>query len=213
MPQGATKPLAAISPGSFARRLRCERGFTLVELLVAMTIAIFVFAAITSFMVVSLGQSNSISSRSETTSQAETELEAVVSDLREAFGTVTVSDPTSAKTEISFGIPTPGSDATAEPITLICPSSGATAAGTCTLTVNGSSRREIVGVDSATFSPVSSSGASMPVSTSISATNPAYIGIQLKVQVTSRSDPTQTHSVAGTQPVLVQTGADLWNQQ
>jgi prepilin-type N-terminal cleavage/methylation domain-containing protein len=195
-----------------------EAGFTLIELLVAMAAALIVVIGPTLFIVTSIHQQNSISSRAVAARQAETGLERMVRDLREAMTqdasgnalSVTVSNPTTTTTAISFNIPTPGSATTPQPLVWTCPSSGATSAASCTrkLGSTGSAKPVITGVNSATFSAVSSSGGSL----TLPATNPGYVNISLSVRATSQLDTTQTHAATGdANPILVQTGVDLRN--
>jgi hypothetical protein len=104
-------------------------------------------------------------------------------------------------------------------VTWTCPSSAASAtnAGACTRQLgSGAAVARVTGVQSVTFSPVSSSGWSM----SLPATNPAYIGITVELQLISQLDRTQpqTHIVRGSNasgpssnPLYIQTGVDLRN--
>jgi Tfp pilus assembly protein PilW len=193
-----------------------ERGFTVIEILLYAALSLVVIVGPLLYLLTTIRQQNSVSSRAYTARQAEFGLEQMVRDLREAMASdstgaslnLTVSNPTTSTTAVSFYIPTPGSDTTAQQITWTCPSTGATSAGNCTRTVGSSSRIEIVGVKSATFAPTSASGASM----TLTATNPAYLGITLNVQITSQLDSSQSRAVSGvSNPVVVQTGVDLRN--
>ncbi len=81
-------------------------------------------------------------------------------------------------------------------------------AGSCTRTLGSASSTPINGVKSIVFSPTSSTGGAL----ALPATDPAYIGIALSVQVTSQLDAAQTHTTPGvSNPILVQTGVDLRN--
>jgi hypothetical protein len=63
-------------------------------------------------------------------------------------------------------------------------------------------------VNSITFSPTSSTGGAL----ALPASDPAYIGIAVSVQVTSQLDALRTHATSGvTNPILIQTGVDLRN--
>jgi type II secretory pathway pseudopilin PulG len=198
-------------------RLACEGGWTLIELIWYIVLSLIVVVGPLYYMVTSIRQQNVVSSRAAATKQAETGLEQMVRDLRQAMSqdasgnalSVTVSNPSSSTTAVSFDIPTPGSDSTPQTITWTCPSTGASSAGSCTRQVgSGSAAAEITGVKSVTFTPSSSSGTSM----SLPATNPAYLGISLQLQVTSQLDKTQTHVATGaSNAVAVQTGVDLRN--
>jgi type IV pilus assembly protein PilW len=202
-------------------RTREERGLTIVELLVAIVIGLVVAGGLMAWLITSIKQQNVVSSRSFAARQAQTGLEQLTRDLREAMSqdtagntyNVTVSNPTTSTTAIGFDIP--GTNDAATPITWTCPSSGATSAGYCTRAIGGTTRSEIGGVKSATFSPLSSSGTAL----TLTATNPSYIGISLSVQVTSQLDSTQvggayapTHTPAGASNlIVVQGGVDLRN--
>ena len=170
------------------------------------------------FLVTSTRQQNQSSSRASASRQAEAGLELLARDLREAMSqdaagntyTVTVSNPTASTTAVSFTVPTPGSTLT-RTVTWTCPSTGAGSLGSCTRAVGASTATKIVGVNSVTFSPMSSSGALL----ALPATNPSYIGIAASVQVTSQLDVGQTHVAQGfsaSNPILLQTGVDLRNQ-
>jgi prepilin-type N-terminal cleavage/methylation domain-containing protein len=207
-----------------------QRGFTLVEAVVAMILSLLLAVAVGAFVIVAIDQQNQIASRTTATRQAEAGLEVLVRDLREAMSQdgsgnslpVTVSaDAASATTSIAFDIPTPGSDTTPEAITWTCPDTTIkTNVGECTRTVgSGASEQQsipIEGVQSVTFSPLSESGSAM----TLPATDPGYIGITLSVQVISQLDRTHTHIVAGvdgssstpsTDPIVIQAGIDLRN--
>jgi hypothetical protein len=180
-----------------------------------MTLSLVVIAGPLYFIVVSIRQQNAASSRTAAAHQAETGLEQLARDLRQAMSQdasgnplhVTVSQ-TATTTSISFDIPTPGSVTTPRAITWTCPSSGASAPGSCTRALGSGSSTEIAGVNSITFSPTSSTGGAL----ALPATDPAYIGIAVSVQVTSQLDTGRTHATSGiSNPVLIQTGVDLRN--
>lgn len=195
-----------------------ESGFYWVELLVAMVMALIVGAAALTFMVVTFHEQNNISSRTTATNQAESGLEALVRDLRGAVTSVTVTNPTGSTTQISFYIPTPGSFTTNELVTWTCPSTSATALGTCTRAVTPSgggttTRAVITGVQSMAFSPVSSSNTtlSLPVTSS---TSVASVGMTLDVRITTYGVyTTATTAIAGAAnaPIVLQATADLRN--
>lgn len=207
-----------------ARHSRQQAGFTLIELLVAMALALIVVGAPMSFLIVSMDQQNSISSRTYAARQAQSGLEQLTRDLREAISTdttgatynVTVSS-SGAQTSLSFEIPGGATGATgvygfvpdaSQAVTWTCPNTSATAAGNCTRTIGASARVEIAGVNSATFTPTGSSGTTM----TLPATNPSYIGIALSVQAASQSGTTHSQAARGdSNPILVQGGVDLRN--
>jgi Tfp pilus assembly protein PilW len=194
-----------------------QRGVTLVELLFYIGLSLVVIVAPLYFVITSINQQNNVSSRTSAARQAEAGLEQMTRDLRQAMSqdgsgnalSVTVSNPTSATTAISFDIPTPGNVTSPQAVTWTCPSTGASSVGTCTRKVgSGASEAEITGVSSVTFAPISSSGASM----TLPATNPAYVNVTLLAQATSQLDTTKTHSASGiANPIKVQTGVDLRN--
>ena len=204
--------------GRLPRVIGAQHGFTLVELLIAMALALVVVVGPLVFLITSIRQQNVVSSRTFASRQAETGLEQLTRDLREAMTqdasgnplSVTVSNPTSATTAISFYIPTPNSSTVQQAITWTCPSAGASSVGKCTRAIGSVTATQIVGVKSATFSPLDSSGATLALPT---LTSPSYIGISLSVQVTSQLDPSQTRVAQGaSNPITVQGGVDLRNQ-
>ncbi|HEX4108820.1 MAG TPA: prepilin-type N-terminal cleavage/methylation domain-containing protein [Solirubrobacteraceae bacterium] len=189
--------------GSRRRRLREEDAFTLVELLVAMVLALVLGAAIMSFLIVDIDQQNDVSSRAYSARQAESGLQALTRDLQNAMTSLTVNT-TSTKSTLSFDLPTQGSDTTPTAVVWTCTNNG-----TCTRQAGSNAAVvEIEGVKSASFSP--SSG-----------TNPAYVGVSLLVEDLSQLDTTRTHAAAGTscsngssstsQCISLQTGVDLRN--
>ena len=211
---------------AIVRGCRDEDGFTLVEVLVASVLALVVVVAPLAFLITSIKTQNAISSRAFAARQGQNGLEQLTRDLREAISTdttgasysVTVSNPTSSTTSISFEIPGAATGATgaygivpdaSEAVTWTCPSAGATTAGSCTRTIGSSARVEIAGVNSATFTPTGSTGVTM----TLPATNPSYINVALSLQVTSQLDRSGTHVAQGVQnPVFVQGGIDLRNE-
>lgn len=213
------------TPGArIARGSQAQEGFTLVELIVAMVLALIVVGAPLSFLIVSMNQQNAISSRTYAARQAQSGLEQLTRDLREAISTdttgasynVTVSS-SGTQTSVSFEIPGGATGATgaygfvpdaAQAVTWTCPNASATTAGSCTRSVGGSARVEISGVNSASFTPTGSSGAAM----TLPATNPSYIGVALSIQATSQSGTTHSQAARGdSNPILVQGGVDLRN--
>jgi Tfp pilus assembly protein PilW len=194
-----------------------ERGVTLIELLWYIVLGLIVIVGPLYFIVTSLTEQNATASRTSVARQAETGLEQLVRDLRQAMPqdasgnalTVSVTNPTSSTTAISFSIPTPGSTSTPQAITWTCPSSGASTAGSCTRQLgSGPAAVQIKGVTSATFAPTNSSGTAM----TLPATDPAYINVTLNLPGTSELDTGGTHTATGiNSPIKVQTGIDLRN--
>jgi len=203
-------------------RLRCERGTTLIELLVYTVASLIVFTAVITFLLTTFSQQNQTASRVATNNQAEQGLEQLVADLREAspFGTVSISNPTSATTEIQFSIPTPGTPTSTEQVAWTCPSTGASSVGTCSrvLTESGGTtitHSEINNVVSMSFSALSSSGGTvtLPVSNS---TTVASVGMTLNVQASGYAYANTTNSntpLAGSagRPIVLEATADLRN--
>jgi type II secretory pathway pseudopilin PulG len=199
-------------------RLSDQAGFTLIELLWYMVLSTIVIGAPLYFIVTSINQQNTASSRAVAARQAEFGLQQMVRDLREAVGVdstgatlnVTVSNPTSSTTAVSFYVPTAGSNSSSQQITWTCPSTGAVSVGNCTRQLGSgsgaTSRTEITGVQSLTFLNSSGNALSLP------ATNPGYLGLKLSVQDTSQLDTSHSTPVTGaTNPILIQTGVDLRN--
>jgi Tfp pilus assembly protein PilW len=200
--------------------MRCERGTTLIELLVYTVTSLFVFTAVVTFLLTTFSQQNQTASRVATNNQAEQGLEQLVADLRQAVGSVSISNPTSATTEVQFSIPTPGTPTSSEQVSWTCPSTGASSVGTCTrvLTESGGTaitNSEINNVVSMAFSAVGSSGSGMtlPVSNS---TSVASVGMTLEVQTSGYAYAATTNSntpLAGSagRPIVLQATADLRN--
>jgi prepilin-type N-terminal cleavage/methylation domain-containing protein len=208
----------------FDRPVTCERGFTLIEMLVAMSLSLVIGGAAMTFMVVSIDQQNAVSSRTVAARNAETALEQLTRDLRQAMTqnasggalhvTVTNATTTPPTTTISLSIPTPAAngatDTTPQSVTWSCQGS-ATSPGTCTRTVGSVAHTEVVGFESFSFTNASGSTLTPTV------TDPPYLGITLNVQDTSQLDRTQytstPHAVRGsTNPIVVQIGVDLRNE-
>jgi hypothetical protein len=208
-----------------ARRLSAERGVTVIEVLVASLTFVVVAGAAMTFMIVSLNRQNEISSRSAAARQAEVGLEQLVRDLRNAMSqngsgaalSVVAADAAGRST-LSFDIPTPNNSGVAQAVTWNCPDqgSGAQNVGSCTRTVAGATRTLIEGVQSLGLTALDATGALA----SLPATNPAYIGIALKVQVVSQLDSNRSQLLQGSQttpgspstnPILIQAGVDLRN--
>jgi Tfp pilus assembly protein PilW len=205
---------------NLGRRLRCERGTTLIELLIYAVASLFVFTAVITFLLTTFTQQNQTASRVATNNQAEQGLEQLVADLRQAVGSVSISNPSSATTEVQFSIPTPGTPTSSEQVAWTCPSTGASSVGTCTrvLTASGGTTTtdsEINNVVSMAFSAVNSSGGgiTLPVSNS---TSVASVGMTLDVQASSYAYAATTNSntplASSTgRPIVLQATADLRN--
>jgi Tfp pilus assembly protein PilW len=192
----------------------------LIELLIYTVASLFVFAAVTTFLLATFSQQNQTASRVATNNQAEQGLEQLVADLRQAVTSVSISNPTSATTEAQFNIPTPGTPTSSEQVAWTCPSTGASSVGTCSrvLTVGGGTtvtRAAINDVVSMAFSAVDSNGNSLtlPLTNSSSV---ASVGMTLTVQTSSNAYASTGNSntaLAGTSahPIVLQATADLLN--
>jgi prepilin-type N-terminal cleavage/methylation domain-containing protein len=164
-------------------RLRTEQGFTLIELMVTIALALLIGAAALTFMIFTFDQQNIINSRTTANIDAEAGLEALVRDLREAMTSVSIST-TGTSTSIAFQIPTPGNDATGESVTWTCPSTAEPSTyflGSCTRTLSGTTKTEVQGVQSMLFTPTYGGTATTPTS----ATDIASVAMRLTVQFTS----------------------------
>jgi hypothetical protein len=194
------------------RRLACSRGYTLAEVVIVMALSTVVFGVPLTFIVLSLTQQNVSSSRSVAATQEEVGLERLDRDIRQALASPSSTFTWgSTSASVSMYVPVAGTGGgSSQQITWSC----TFPAGSCTRTAgSGSAVTEITNVQSVTFAPVDTSGNALggggPTYT---ASNPAYVGITLKVADISQLDRTGTHTVAGvTNPVTLQDGIDLRN--
>jgi prepilin-type N-terminal cleavage/methylation domain-containing protein len=191
------------------RRLQAQAGYTLIELIIAMMLALVVVGGPLTFIVVSINQQNAVSSRSFAATQAETGLEQLTRDLRQIVpGTAssfTWSGGSASTASASFTLPTPGTQgASTESVSWTC-----TAGAACTRKINnGPAQQVIAGVTSASFAPLDGNGGAM----SSPATSPAFVGVAIRVQETSQLDSTGASQVRGvTNGVTLQDGVDLRN--
>lgn len=195
-----------------ARRIRlaCEAGYTLIEMLVASSLALVVVGGSLTFLVVSTNQQNVVSSRSVAARQGQVGLQRLVRDLRGAMQqTVTgtpltaVASTTATTAKLVFSIPSAASNTTPQTVTWLC-----TVGATCTRQVAGGSViPEITGVTAVMLEPVDSSGAAL----ALPATNPAYVGITLNLRVTSQLGGQTQAAPGASNAIVVQTGVDLRN--
>jgi Tfp pilus assembly protein PilW len=200
--------------------LRSERGVTLIELLIYLVASLFVLTAVITFMLATFGQENQTQSRATTNDQAEQGLEQLVTDLRQAVTSVSITNPTASTTEIAFDIPTAGAPTNAEQVEWTCPNAAATHVSSCTrvLTESGGTtitKAEIDNVVSMSFSAVSSNGTAMTLPV-INSTSIASVGMTLSVQTSNYATGNtgnQGTALAGTSgtPILLQATADLNN--
>lgn len=183
---------------------------TLIELLVAMSMAIVVLGAPLTFMIVSLHQHNDVVSRTDAVRDAEVGLDKLMRDLRQADPTQTISMTWSGGTASAvFYTPTPGTaGASDQKVTWTC-----TANSTCTRQVGtGAATVQIFHVTSITFAPKDANGNTMtsPVST---ANPPVYVGITLLVPPISQDGSAHSAKPSGiTNDVTLTAGVDLWGQ-
>ena len=202
-----------------ARRLRAESGFTIVELLVAMVLGLIVTGAAMSFLIVTLDQSNSVTSRTIAQRQAEVMLARLTRELRQAqdiTNATTGVDTTPVNvtygggtSSVSFYLPNAGSTAAGTAVTWTC-----TAGASCTRATSGGTVTELSGVVSATFTPIGSTGATLVSGAGVASTPsyPSSVDISLSVQDTSQLDTAQTHVVRGvSNPIILQDGTALWS--
>jgi hypothetical protein len=201
----------------------------LIELLMYAVTSVVVVSAVVAFLLATFNQQDEISSRTVATDQAEQGLEQLVSDLRQAMTSVSISNPTGTTTEIQFDIPTPGTPTTGELVSWTCPSTGASTSsvsGTCArvLTESGGTtltRTEITGVESMAFAPIGSTGSSLslPVTNS---TGVASVGMTLTVQISDDGldtnngsnpnyNPARILPGSSGKPIVLQASADLRN--
>ena len=192
-----------------------ERGYTLIELVVVMALALIVVGVPMAFIVLSLKQQNVSSSRSVAATQEQIGLERLTRDLRQVVPSTTSTFTwSSTAASATFTLPVPGTQAAStESVTWSC-TFGAT--GTCTRQVGtGTAVKEIANVESVSFAPVDAGGNSLGGSgPTYSATSPAYVGITMKVLDVSQLDGTASpsHAVQGVSNwITVQGGVDLWN--
>ncbi|MEA2298332.1 MAG: hypothetical protein QOF77_1268 [Solirubrobacteraceae bacterium] len=211
----ADSPEASAHPRrlrALRRRLRGEAGFTLNETLLAMALAVIVVGGPMSFIIVSLNQQNTVSSRSVAAREAQVGLAQLTHDLREAqyitdssgADTTPVALSSTATTATaSFYLPIAGSPSAAgSHVVWTC----STVAATCTRAVGaGSAIPQIRGVTGATFTGTSSAGAAATA-------NPAYVSISVQASVLNLNDHTGTTTLPGTNnSITLQDGVTLRN--
>jgi prepilin-type N-terminal cleavage/methylation domain-containing protein len=201
---------ARVKP-SLVGRLSGERGYTLIELVIVMALSVVVVGGPMSFIVVSLNQQNVASSRSAAVEQASVGLSRLTRDIRQVVpGTTSTftwgSGSSSATATMTLPVPGTGGAST-EQVVWTC--SFSTPPGTCTRAVNGGTAvRELSGVDAVSFAPLSDQG----VALSTPASNPAYVGITLKVLAINQLDPGQNQTNTTSyirNPITLQDGVDL----
>lgn len=192
-----------------------QAGYTLIELLVAMSIAIVVIGGPLSFIVFTINQQNATSSRSYAARQASVGLAQFGRDLRRVVPgtTVTLTWGGAIPSSAVMTLPYPATEgASTEQVTWTCTSGRSCARRwTCSsscggLTVGGASN-PIANVVLMTFAPVDASNSAIASGV---AANPVYVGVTLQVQDSSQLDSAHTQAVAGiANPITISDGIDL----
>lgn len=199
----------------------------MIEMLVAMSTAVVVFAATVGFFAIVINQQNNVSSRTAAINQAQAGLQQLTRDLRNAvdmnpgasisacpsmYCNVSVAtSTTNATTSLTFEIPT-GSGGLQQVI-WTCPNTASTGVGACTRSVNGGTAQQVItGVKSVAFvltedtSPTTtvtpsttvSGTTTYPATTSTSSIPPlASVGITLNVYDISQLDRGRSSVVHG----------------
>ena len=202
---------------------RDEAGYTLIELVIVMALSVIVVGAPMTFIVLSLKQQNVSSSRSVAATQEQIGLERLTRDLRQVVqGTTSTFTWSGSSASATFSLPQPNTQGTStlpltESVTWSCTFGDA---GSCTRQVitgpdAGPAVKQIANVEAVSFAPVDASGNSLVGSgPPYSASNPAYVGITMKVLDVSQLDSTASPSnaVQGVSNwITVQGGVDLRN--
>jgi type II secretory pathway pseudopilin PulG len=206
--------------GADRTRASGEEGFTGVELLVVISIALVLIAGVTGFIVVSLRQANRVTSRTVAARQAEVFLARLTREVRAAqYIESSTNGSNTTPVNVTYGegsssatfyLPVAGSTGKGTQVTWTC-----TAKASCTRTLAGGSAVTFLkGVESATFTPLGSSGVQL-ASGAGAASSPSYpssIRITLSVKQISQADRSQTQTVGtSASPILVQDGVNLRN--
>jgi prepilin-type N-terminal cleavage/methylation domain-containing protein len=204
----------------FALRLRCERGFTLIEMLVAMALGLVVIGLPMIWIVTSLTQQNVVASRSAAARQAEQGLERLTRDLRQvAPSSQTTFSWTASSATVTMSLPRPGTQGVSTDTVVWQCSFGDS--GYCNRSVNsGTAQKLIANVESIAFAVKDATGNS--VASDQTSPAPAFAGITLSVLNVSQLDNSSTpsHSLdcirgasscvtPSTHYVTVQDGVDL----
>jgi Tfp pilus assembly protein PilW len=180
----------------------------MVEMLVSTLVALLVIVVPMTWFIVSIRQANVASSRALSSTQAEVGLAQLTRDVREiSFATTPTFTWGVSSASATFSVPTSQGQST-QLITWTCAFGNS---GTCTRQVaSGPHAIEIRNVTSLAFAPTDANGNAL----SSPASNPAYVGITLKVQNTSSLDRTSSNPVFGTaRAITLADGAYLRNTQ
>ncbi len=167
-------------------RLGQESGFTLVEVMVAMTVGLVLAGALMSFLVSSIHAGDGIASRTFSATRVEAGFAQLTRDLREAQNlpdsagalsngvkvnddspvVITYTTGSTAHFTASFYLPnTTTSTLPGSAVTWTCTAASGTVYGTCTRAVGSVTATEITGVTSATITPMASDGTTIATAT------------------------------------------------
>ena len=201
-----------------ARRLAVEAGYTLIELVIVISLSTVVVGVPMYFVVQSLNQQNVGASRTAAAAQEEVGVGRLTRDLRSAVPSTTTSFAVGNDQRLGQphragpgyrrrrpGRRWPGP----------APSPRGRLGHLHAIGQQRNRSREIRpnGVTAVNFSPWIQEWLTLGGSTSpYSATNPAYVGISVKVLDTSQLDGSASHAVSGiASPITLQAGVDLLN--
>jgi Tfp pilus assembly protein PilV len=206
------------------RKLRCERGVTLVELLIAMVMALLVVGVPTFWIAAGMRQENLAASRSSSAVQAEVGLARLIHDLRQVAPSTTTTftwtaPAGSGSASVAFTIPVAGTQgATTQSVTWSCSfgNTGTCSRQVCTISpvVCSTAVQQISNVWFVSFDPTDANGNHLA---SGSTTQAAYVAIQIQVLDTSQLDRTRSHQALQAVPsstynlkrIVLQGGVDL----
>jgi Tfp pilus assembly protein PilV len=195
-----------------------EAGLTIIEVVIAASLAVVLLAGAGNFILASLRQANAASSRVVTARGAELFLARLTREVREAQYIQTSStgaDTTpvnvtygSGSSSVSFYIPNAGSSSAGTQVTWTC-----TAEASCTRKAGGGTAvTQLTGVKSATFRPLASSGSELSSGAGANGSYPSSILMTLSVKDISQLDREHSHTVEAVKnPIVVQDGVDLRN--
>ena len=195
---------------------RGERGFTLVEMLIAMSLMLVVVVGPLAWIVTSTTQQNKISSNTFTTRTAEIGLEALARDLHQAYMTPLGTPAANASsvtivtsggtTTLSAYLPPTAALPYGQPVSWSC--SATAAVPGCTRTQGASVRKFFPGLKQITFAGSAPTGLT-PGATAPTSLNPDYISITVTMNQINQLGANRTNTIKNSQPITVQAGADL----
>jgi type II secretory pathway pseudopilin PulG len=161
-------PIGGLGRERLIARASGQTGFTLVELLVAMTLSIVVFTAIAGLLVDGLHDQTTLENRSYQLQQAEVAIQQLVRNLRQATNLTLVSS-----SSITYSEPVATGS---ESVAFSCSAT----TDTCTQTIAGVQQTAVTDVTNTNIFTVTPSS------------NPTYIGISLSVSATGEKAVTVT---------------------